>query len=138
MLQVRGDLDLGEKALDAEHRAELRLEHLERDLAVVLDVAREVDGRHAAGADLALDLVPASEPAVQLLIREHASGKVRRKEPDAERRARHDGSMDVASTRRNARCRADQRAKRVTLAAIVRHLLGRQRHASRGRSPSLT
>jgi len=54
MLQVRRDLDFSEEPVNAEHRAELGLEHLERDLAVVLDVARKVDGRHAAGADFAL------------------------------------------------------------------------------------
>ena len=48
MLQIRGDADLGEESLDAEHRAELGVEHLERDVAVVPDVAREVHRRHAA------------------------------------------------------------------------------------------
>ena len=61
MLQVRGDADLAQKPLDAEHRAELGVEHLERDVALVPEVAREVDGRHAAGADLALDGVAAGE-----------------------------------------------------------------------------
>ena len=61
MLQVGRDLDLGEEAIHAEHRAELGLEHLERDLALVLDVLREVDGRHAAFAELALDGVAAGE-----------------------------------------------------------------------------
>ena len=46
---------------DAEHRAELGAEHLERDLAVVLEVAGEVDGGHAARAELALDDVPIIE-----------------------------------------------------------------------------
>ena len=55
MLQVRRDLDLGEESLGAEHGAELGVEHLERDVAVVSDVAREIDGGHAARADLALD-----------------------------------------------------------------------------------
>ena len=63
MLQIRRDPDLGQKPLGAEHRAELRLQHLERDLAVVLEVVREVDGRHAAGADLALDQVSGGEGA---------------------------------------------------------------------------
>ena len=48
MLQVRRDLDLGQEPLDAEHGAELRVEDLERDRAVVPEVAREVHRRHAA------------------------------------------------------------------------------------------
>ena len=34
---------------------ELGAQHLDRDLAVVPEVVREIDGRHAAGAELALD-----------------------------------------------------------------------------------
>ena len=45
------------KPLGAERRGELRVQHLDRDVAVVPDVAREVDGRHAAAADLALDAI---------------------------------------------------------------------------------
>ena len=55
MLQIGGDADLAEESFDAEHGAELGIEHLERDAAVVLDVAREVHGGHAAAPDLALD-----------------------------------------------------------------------------------
>ena len=61
MIETRGDLDLGQKSLGAEHGGELGPEHLERDLAVVLDVAREVDRGHAAGAELALDAVAVGE-----------------------------------------------------------------------------
>ena len=46
-----------QEPLGAEHRGELGPQHLERDLAVVPEVVREVDGRHAAGAELALDAV---------------------------------------------------------------------------------
>ena len=35
MLQIRCDLDFGEKPLDAEHGAELRLQNFERNLAIV-------------------------------------------------------------------------------------------------------
>ena len=61
VLQIGGDLDLGEKPLYAEHCTELRLEHLERDVALVLDVVSEVDGRHAAFSELTLDGVAAGE-----------------------------------------------------------------------------
>src|SRR4029453_19082231 len=53
--------DLGEKALGPEDGAELRVEDLERDAAVVANVAGEEDGRHPATADFAVDRVPAFE-----------------------------------------------------------------------------
>jgi hypothetical protein len=45
--------------------ARLGLEDLERDLAVVLLVPRQVDGRHAPLTELALDHVAAREGGVQ-------------------------------------------------------------------------
>ena len=57
MLQLGGGLDLGEEALGAEHGRELGVQHLDGDLAVVLEVLREIDRRHAARAELALDRV---------------------------------------------------------------------------------
>ena len=42
-------------------RAELRAEHLHRDLPVVADVVREVDGRHPPGTELPLDPVAIGE-----------------------------------------------------------------------------
>jgi hypothetical protein len=53
MVELRGDPDLGEEALGAEHGAELGAEDLERDLAIQLPVAGQVDDGHAAGAELA-------------------------------------------------------------------------------------
>jgi hypothetical protein len=62
-LDVAGcrDLDLGEESIATEHGAELRPQHFERDQAVVAHVPREIDGRHAASADLPLDDVAAGE-----------------------------------------------------------------------------
>ena len=57
MLQVGGGLDLAEEPLGADHGGELGPQHLDRDLAVVLEVLGEVDGGHAALAELALDAV---------------------------------------------------------------------------------
>ena len=57
VVEPGGDLDLGQEPLDAEDRAELGAEHLERDFAVVLEIGGEEDGGHAAGAELALDPV---------------------------------------------------------------------------------
>src|SRR5437762_1109546 len=66
MLEMGSDADLGEEAFDAHDGGELRVEDLEGDLAVVLEVAREVDRRHAAGADLALDDVAIGERTNEL------------------------------------------------------------------------
>src|SRR6266566_7282884 len=41
VLEMCRDLDLGEEALDAKHCAELRIEHLQGDGAVMTDVVRE-------------------------------------------------------------------------------------------------
>ena len=57
MLQPGGELDLAQEALRAERGGELGVEHLERDRAVVLEVVGEIDGGHAAAAELALERV---------------------------------------------------------------------------------
>ena len=57
MLKIGRDLNLGKEALHPEHRAELGIEHLESDLAVVADVAREIHRGHAAAADFPVDRV---------------------------------------------------------------------------------
>ena len=57
MLQVRRDSDLGQKSLDAKHRAELGEQHLERDLPVVPNVFRQIHRCHAATPELTLDPV---------------------------------------------------------------------------------
>ncbi len=61
MLQVRGGLDLAEEPLGADDGGEFGAEDLDGDLAVVLEVMREVDGGHAALAELALKAVAVSE-----------------------------------------------------------------------------
>ena len=70
MLQVGGDLDLGQEPLAAEHGGELGVQHLDGDLAAVPQVLGEVDRGHAALADLALEAVPVGqrglEPVEQL------------------------------------------------------------------------
>ena len=65
MLQVGGDLDLGEEPLGAEHGGELGLEDLDGDLAVVLEVVGEIDRRHAALAELALDAVAVGQGGLE-------------------------------------------------------------------------
>ena len=65
MLEVGGGPDLRQEPFGAEDRGQLGLQHLDRDLAVVLDVVGEVDGRHAALAELTLDLVFVGQGGVQ-------------------------------------------------------------------------
>ena len=57
MLELRGCLYLREKPLGAEGSGEIRVEDFDRDVAVVAEVMSEIDGRHAAGADFAVEAV---------------------------------------------------------------------------------
>jgi hypothetical protein len=57
MLEIRRDADLAQESFAAEHGAELRIEDLEGDEAIVLVIARKEDRCHAAAAELALDRV---------------------------------------------------------------------------------
>ena len=61
MLQRRRGLDLHHEPFGADDGGELGLEDLERHLAVVLQVLREVDRGHAALAQLPLDAVAVGE-----------------------------------------------------------------------------
>ena len=65
MLEPGGDADLALEPLGAERRGELRMEHLERDRAVVPEVLREVDRGHAAAAELALEPVAVGEGGLE-------------------------------------------------------------------------
>jgi hypothetical protein len=57
MLKLRGEFDLEQKSLRADRGRELRMQHLERYQAIVLQVACKVDPGHATSAELALDLI---------------------------------------------------------------------------------
>ncbi len=57
MIEAGGDLDLPEEALRAERGGELGREDLDRHLAMVLEVLREVHGSHAPVTQLAQDPV---------------------------------------------------------------------------------
>ena len=61
MLQLGRDLDLTKEPRRPERGGEVFAQHLDRHLAMVLDVLGEVHGGHAARAELALDLVAAAE-----------------------------------------------------------------------------
>ena len=60
-VMARGDFDLTQKAIGAEHAGKLRAEDLHRHLTGVFQIPREVDGRHATGAEFALNRVAVGE-----------------------------------------------------------------------------
>jgi hypothetical protein len=61
MLQCRSDVNLGKKSLGAEYGGELGEEDFYGDFAAVTKVFSEVDCRHSAAADFAVDAVSISE-----------------------------------------------------------------------------
>ena len=69
MMQPRGDPDLAQESLGAEARGELGAQHLHRDVPVVFGVLGQVDGGHAARAELTLDDVSTGEGGGELCER---------------------------------------------------------------------
>ena len=67
VLEARGGPDLRQKAIGPECGAEIRVEDLDRDIAIVLAIVCEVDGGHATFADFALDLVTVSKGGGQAI-----------------------------------------------------------------------
>src|SRR5438309_1812260 len=61
MGEARRDLDLPQEPLGADRSREVAPEHLDRDFAVVLLVLREVNGRHAAPTELAVNGIAVRE-----------------------------------------------------------------------------
>ncbi len=61
MLEIGGYFDLLDEPLGADHRGEFGAQHLDGDLALVLQVLGEIHGRHAAFAEVAFDLVAVGE-----------------------------------------------------------------------------
>ncbi len=61
MVQPGGDLHFREEAFGAQRGGELGAEDLDGDVAIVPEVAGEVDGGHAAGAEFALDAVASGQ-----------------------------------------------------------------------------
>lgn len=57
MVKSRRDSDLTKESVGSERCGQVRTKHLERHITVVLDVFREIYGRHVAGTDLANDRV---------------------------------------------------------------------------------
>jgi len=48
MLQLCRSLDLAQEPLGAQRRAEVRMQHLDGHITLVLEIVREVHGGHAA------------------------------------------------------------------------------------------
>ena len=65
MRQAGRDLDLADEPVVPERRGELGPENLEGDLALVLDVLRQVDGRHAALTEFPLDHIAVGDRDLQ-------------------------------------------------------------------------
>jgi hypothetical protein len=54
-------LDLGQKPIRTERRAEIGVQHLDGHIALVTQVVREIHGGHAAGAELVVNAVAVVE-----------------------------------------------------------------------------
>ena len=57
MVESRGEADFAEESLSAYRLGELGAKDLERHVAVVPEIARQIDRGHAPGAELSLDAV---------------------------------------------------------------------------------
>jgi hypothetical protein len=67
MLKLCGDLDLAREPLGPQGGRQLGAEHLERHLALVLHVVRQVHRRHPARSKLALDGVTIGQCGLQAI-----------------------------------------------------------------------
>jgi hypothetical protein len=66
VLELGGDPYLSKEAVGAEHGGELRPQHLDRDLAVVLQVGGEKHYRHPALTELAIEPVTVGDAGREL------------------------------------------------------------------------
>jgi predicted Zn-dependent protease len=64
-LQLGGELDLAIEALGPQALGQVRVQHLDSDFPVVLEVGGEIDRGHAAAPQLALDPVSTTESGLQ-------------------------------------------------------------------------
>jgi hypothetical protein len=65
VLEIGDDPDFTEESLRTQRRGELGAEDLERDLALVAQVAGEIDSGHAALSQLTLELITISQGGAQ-------------------------------------------------------------------------
>ena len=64
-MEVGGGLDLLQESLGADEACDFRTEHFDSDLPVVPHIMGEKDRRHGAGAQLAIEHVPAGKGALE-------------------------------------------------------------------------
>ena len=57
MLQARRGADFAQEPFAAKRRTQVGVQHLDGDIALVLEIVREVHGGHAAGAEFAVEAV---------------------------------------------------------------------------------
>jgi len=55
MVQSRGELDLPQKAIRSKRSSEVRMQHLECNDTIVLEILCEIDCSHPAFPELAID-----------------------------------------------------------------------------------
>jgi hypothetical protein len=67
MRELRGGLDFQKESVEAEAGGEFGTENLQRNAAVVLEIPGEVDGRHPALPELALDGIAVGNSQAKLL-----------------------------------------------------------------------
>lgn len=77
MLQTCGQADFALEAVRPESERELRKEHLERDRAIMPRIVREIDGRHPATPELALDAIPPAERCDDLFEHDEPAKRTR-------------------------------------------------------------
>ena len=65
VLELGGHANFTVESLGTDRGAELRVQHLDGDLALMLEILREVDGGHAAGAELAFHAIPVGQSRLQ-------------------------------------------------------------------------
>ena len=73
MREARDHLDLPQESLDGKLRSEVWQEHLDGDVSAVPFVVRQVDARHPASTDLALDAIAARQRCGQAVRDGHES-----------------------------------------------------------------
>jgi hypothetical protein len=69
MVQPSGELRFADEAVARERLRDLIAQDLDRDMAVMPKVAREIDRSHAAAAKLAFNLVLAREHSLEPAVR---------------------------------------------------------------------
>ena len=117
VLEGRGDLDLAEEPLAAEHGRQLGLEQLDGDGAAVLQVLGEEDDRHPAVAELPLDPVSIAERRPELL--EEVHGAAFSGSPECVSRRRAPTRLTSARGARTRRAARSYFAGAVTAAAMA-------------------